>query len=184
MDPRLRWLFLIVELGSCFQSSWKSLDVSRGHLMLRYIALQSQRSFGPATMETTCLDLLLRYLGSGLLWWKFLPQAWSRKCHWAGPSPAEEVICSGLFLQRSLASLSFIFIPIHLFMYPSNLLSIDLPHNLSMLQAPVEGSEAYNVYKKVECQAQRWWRTPLIPALGRQRQANPCEFEASLVYKS
>jgi hypothetical protein len=25
-----------------------------------------------------------------------------------------------------------------------------------------------------------WWRTPLIPALGRQRQP---EFEASLVYK-
>jgi hypothetical protein len=28
--------------------------------------------------------------------------------------------------------------------------------------------------------AQQWWRTPLIPALGRQRQA---EFEASLVYR-
>jgi hypothetical protein len=27
-----------------------------------------------------------------------------------------------------------------------------------------------------------WWRTPLISALGRQRQANS-EFEASLVYK-
>jgi hypothetical protein len=27
-----------------------------------------------------------------------------------------------------------------------------------------------------------WWRTPLIPALGRQRQADS-EFEASLVYK-
>jgi hypothetical protein len=27
-----------------------------------------------------------------------------------------------------------------------------------------------------------WWRTPLIPALGRQRQAIS-EFEASLVYK-
>jgi hypothetical protein len=27
-----------------------------------------------------------------------------------------------------------------------------------------------------------WWRTPLIPALGRQRQAIS-EFEANLVYK-
>ena len=29
-----------------------------------------------------------------------------------------------------------------------------------------------------------WWRMPLIPALGRQRQADLCEFEASLVYRS
>ena len=26
------------------------------------------------------------------------------------------------------------------------------------------------------------WRTPLIPALGRQTQADPCEFKASLVF--
>ena len=28
-----------------------------------------------------------------------------------------------------------------------------------------------------------WWRTPLIPALGRQRQVDLYEFEASLVYR-
>ena len=33
-------------------------------------------------------------------------------------------------------------------------------------------------------QAGRWWRMPLIPALRRQRRADLCEFEASLVYKS
>ena len=32
--------------------------------------------------------------------------------------------------------------------------------------------------------AWRQWRTPLIPALGRQRQLDLCEFEASRVYKS
>ncbi|CAO2578912.1 40S ribosomal protein S15a, partial [Lemmus lemmus] len=32
--------------------------------------------------------------------------------------------------------------------------------------------------------AGQWWLTPLLPALGRQRQADLCEFEASLVYKS
>jgi hypothetical protein len=31
-------------------------------------------------------------------------------------------------------------------------------------------------------QAGRWWHTPLIPSLGRQRQ-QISEFEASLVYK-
>ena len=28
-----------------------------------------------------------------------------------------------------------------------------------------------------------WWHTPLIPALRRKRQADLCEFEASLVYR-
>ena len=36
--------------------------------------------------------------------------------------------------------------------------------------------------KIIIIKARRWWRTPLIPALGRQ--VNFCEFEASLIYKS
>ncbi|MDP1142662.1 hypothetical protein, partial [Klebsiella pneumoniae] len=30
--------------------------------------------------------------------------------------------------------------------------------------------------------ARQWWCTPLIPALGRQRRVDLCEFETSLVY--
>lgn len=33
-------------------------------------------------------------------------------------------------------------------------------------------------------QAGQWWHRPLISALGRQRQVNLCEFEASLVYRA
>ena len=39
------------------------------------------------------------------------------------------------------------------------------------------------IHKTTKNQAGQWWRTPLIPALGRQKQADLCEFEASLVYK-
>ena len=38
--------------------------------------------------------------------------------------------------------------------------------------------------KDVESDTGRWWRTPLIPALGRQRQVDLCEFEPSMVYKT
>ena len=37
---------------------------------------------------------------------------------------------------------------------------------------------------KKQRRARRWWRMPLIPALGRQSQVDLWEFEASLVYKS
>jgi hypothetical protein len=30
----------------------------------------------------------------------------------------------------------------------------------------------------------QWWHRPLIPALGRQRQEDLCEFKANLVYRA
>jgi hypothetical protein len=38
----------------------------------------------------------------------------------------------------------------------------------------------YMTLLEIHFLAEQWWRTPLIPALGRQRQAS---FEASLVYR-
>ena len=40
------------------------------------------------------------------------------------------------------------------------------------------------MYIHIDTFARWWWRMPLIPAFGRQRQVDLSEFEASLVYKS
>jgi hypothetical protein len=40
----------------------------------------------------------------------------------------------------------------------------------------------YLVYKVLSNIKFLWWSTPLIPALGSQRQVNLCDFETSLVY--
>jgi hypothetical protein len=37
---------------------------------------------------------------------------------------------------------------------------------------------------KIHTTGPAWGLKPLIPALGKQRQADLCEFEASLVYKA
>ena len=44
---------------------------------------------------------------------------------------------------------------------------------------PIEGTSTYS--KIPYCQA--WWCTPLIPAHGRKRQVDLCEFKASLLYR-
>ena len=38
--------------------------------------------------------------------------------------------------------------------------------------------------KEVTLEDRRWWHMPLIPELGRQKQADIWEFETSQVYKS
>jgi hypothetical protein len=41
----------------------------------------------------------------------------------------------------------------------------------------------YSIHLKSKVYTWAWWRTPLIPALRKQRQEDLCEFEASLVYR-
>jgi hypothetical protein len=40
----------------------------------------------------------------------------------------------------------------------------------------------YEILKR-KIKSQMWWWTPLIPAFGKQGQADLCELEASLVYR-
>lgn len=44
--------------------------------------------------------------------------------------------------------------------------------------------ETWNVpaSKTKKKESQKWWCTPLIPALGRQRQGHLCEFKANLIH--
>ena len=44
--------------------------------------------------------------------------------------------------------------------------------------------ERKNMFIRNYYEAGRWWCTPLIPAFGRQRQPDLCEFETSLVYRA
>ena len=42
----------------------------------------------------------------------------------------------------------------------------------------------YSNFKNFMPGGRAWWLTPVIPALGRLRQEDRCEFETSLGYKS
>ena len=52
---------------------------------------------------------------------------------------------------------------------------------LEGIEQRLEGS--LNQNKEPLKGAGQWWRTPSVPALRRQRQAELCEFKASLVYR-
>ena len=50
----------------------------------------------------------------------------------------------------------------------------------------IESSQFFEefTFQKPIYLARQWGRTPLIPALVRQRQVDLCEFKASLVYRA
>ena len=87
MNPRLRWLFLMVQsmplVTLCF---WRSLRASRV-------------CSGP-----------VEFAVSGLLWSSLTAQTCFCKCPWSGSAPAE-VPGLGLVLQRSLALIYFLGVP-------------------------------------------------------------------------
>ena len=98
----------------------------------------------------------------------------------SSPSPKDH---SGYNKQKSIVSVTsepllfnnFAWNPIFC------LMSIFIYYSLKEISTMVMFSYSF----KIRGHSAGWrWCTPLIPALGRQRQAALCEFEASLVYKS
>ena len=107
VDPRLRWLLLMVQSGPWYQSSWRSLSVPGALSGLLGVAMLFWWPFGSASTEVVGLGLVLRrWLAcswscggqwpwltplevsvSSLSWLNFLAQVCSHGGRWLGPGP-------------------------------------------------------------------------------------------------
>ena len=100
MDPKLRWLLLMVQSGPWFQSPWRSVGVPGGHSASQGVALHE----GLGCSHGSCLlgAAPAEVPAMGLLRQRSLDQACSGGGHWLGTALVKVAdLCP--VLQRSLA---------------------------------------------------------------------------------
>ena len=76
-----------------------------------------------------------------------------------------------------------VYCKIQALLHHSNFIISYLPCSWTEVRDEIEFLSLSSRLIKIHFRAGRWWNMSLIPALGRQRQADICKFEASLGYR-